>query len=362
VANGSTLGKASAGLAADLRRNLEAGSLKGDYLPSVRQICKLNSVSIDTTMRALRSLESEGLVVAEPRKGFRILAGVNNPAKGAPIAFVLSRENIIGGWDHLYRALEDALQNFSTQQSWELMSLICSRKKMKALFERLKETRAWGVIFDSSYPEVQVAASRAGLPLVAIDHWSAKAGYDAVVQDNFNGASTATEYLLKKGRQKIAWFGPTNPTFHTRTRFGGAAAALSDAGLAFSHTIKGGLYDPGLRELARELLSNNNPPDGLLTLWRPHALAVSMAARDLNLQPGKDFDFVGWCAEETLETGFRPGFGDQPLPATITWSAKVMAETAVNRLLERRRKPDLAPVRITVATQLQENITRGVLQ
>jgi len=305
-----------------------------------------------TARRALKALESEGLVSARPGKGYQVMARAGDPSLGCPVAFLLSRESIIGGWDFLYRALGDNLQRCAEERGWELLSLLSTRDRIGKVLTQIKETRAWGLVIDSAYPEVLSAATSAGMPVVAIDSWDQNAGYDAVVQDNFAGGALAADYLIEKGHERIAWLGSGYRTYHANSRYGGAASVLARKGLTFSHTIYESLASDDLLAHARKLLSGKNRATGLLALWRPLAAAVHQAARDLGLKPGKDFDFVGWCAQEVYEKQFKPIFNGGYVPPTVTWSAAAMAETAINRLEQRRTRPDMTPARITVPARL----------
>ena len=63
-------GRASTGLASQLRTRIQAGQFaSGDFLPSVRELCGQHELAIETVCRGLRILESEGLITAVPRRG-----------------------------------------------------------------------------------------------------------------------------------------------------------------------------------------------------------------------------------------------------------------------------------------------------
>jgi DNA-binding LacI/PurR family transcriptional regulator len=342
-----------------LAERLRAGIAKGEFsarefVPGERELAKTHSVARMTARRALKTLEGEGLIAARPGKGYQVLARAGDPSLGCPVAFLLSRESIIGGWDFLYRALGENLQRCAEERGWELLSLLATRERIARVLEQLKDTRAWGLVIDSSYPEVLGAATQAGMPVVSIDSWDQNAGYDSIVQDNFGGAEAAVAHLIERGHKRIAWFGPTLNSFHSRARYGSATSALAERGLAFSHDVRVLLTDSDVISSARKLLSGKQRPSAILAFWRPMAAALHLAARDLNLEPGKDFEFIGWCAEETYEAGFKPIFNGGYVPPTVNWSAAAMAEAAINRLEERRTKPDMPPARITVPARVHQ--------
>jgi hypothetical protein len=68
---------------------------------------------------------------------------------------------------------------------------------------------------------------------------------------------------------------------------------------------------------------------------------------------GRDVHVVGWCPQEIYETDYAKHFNGDPIPPTITWSVREMAETALARLSERRSRPDLPAVCIKVTAKLE---------
>jgi len=85
-------GRASAGLAAQLRSRIQSGQfVSGDFLPSVRELCDRHELAIETVCRGLRILESEGLITSVPRRGYRVLARANDPEKACPIAYLTAQ-------------------------------------------------------------------------------------------------------------------------------------------------------------------------------------------------------------------------------------------------------------------------------
>lgn len=85
-------------LAADLAADLRAGRYPpGSRLPSVRQLCREQGVSLATVTHALQLLEDEGLVQARPRQGFfaRGLASASRVVPGAALALEARRQRLI---------------------------------------------------------------------------------------------------------------------------------------------------------------------------------------------------------------------------------------------------------------------------
>ena len=99
-------------LAAQLREAIQAGEIPaGESLPAVKFLGRKYGTSPETARRAAKQLQSEGLVSSQPRQGFRVLARVNDPDRGLPIAFVVDDTERPGGWDDFHRHLFAGLQS-----------------------------------------------------------------------------------------------------------------------------------------------------------------------------------------------------------------------------------------------------------
>jgi DNA-binding LacI/PurR family transcriptional regulator len=346
-------GPASGGLAAALREGIAAGKFPGgSFIPGERELAKTHSVARMTARRALKTLENEGLVCARPGKGYQVLARANDPDLGAPMAFVLSQENIIGGWEVLYARLSRCLERQAAARGWKIVQYIARRDQMATTLEQIHGTQACGLIVDSAYPEVLSAAAATGLPAVVIDAFSSEAGVDSVVQDDFLGGESAAGYLAARGHKRIAWLGPRFNTYHSRARFGGVVTGLAAHDLGPSSTVHSSLAGDDARAEALKLLSGPDRPTAVIALWRPLFIAIRDAARQLGLKLGRDLELVGWCVAEAYEGDFKALFHEDYAPAAVTWSAAEMVELAVERLAARRSNPGMAFSRLTVATTL----------
>jgi DNA-binding LacI/PurR family transcriptional regulator len=111
--------------------------------------------------------------------------------------------------------------------------------------------------------------------------------------------------------------------------------------------------DVDLLARAREVLAKPNRPTGILALWREHAEVVLSAARELRLKLGRDFDLVGWCAEELYESAVVKTFRADERPPVIAWDVSTMARAATTRLAERHANPALPPMRMNIETRLK---------
>lgn len=347
------LGRASGKLKATLRKRILAARLAGEeYLPAIRELCAAYDVSLDTVRRAINSLVAEGLIVAEPRRGYRI---VQAPAAEAdlPVAYVLSLSPGATGWDQFHQLLQNCFQVVAAQRGWPLLALSAERGRHEAVLQQLRATRSFGVILDSFDRELIDALSSIDLPVVMADSWDEHAEVDAVIQDNYRGGYLAAEHLIRSGHRELAWFGPVEESSMSRERFGGACAALAMAGLPapkLCPNLPLGAEEPQAEDKARYFLTMMHNPTAVLALWAPLAVGLETAARKRRLEFGRDIHVVTWSPVEAFE-GRMPA-AEIPSKPAITWSVMEMARAALARLAERRNTPGLPAVRVSVPTRL----------
>jgi len=341
-------------LAEKLRRAILNGDIRvGESLPPVKRLGADHGVAPETARRAAKQLEREGLLAAEPRQGFRVLARVNDPERGLPIAFVVSAAEQPGMWDDFHRLLLAALQSAAAERGWAFLAVGMGNRSGQEVMEQLRDCRACGLVLDSVNAALVAAVSRVGLPTVMMDAWEPEMRLDAVAQDSFQGALLATRHLLERGHRRIAWLGPASQSVQSRERYGGFCAALAGSG---ADIVPDFMRDVPWQEVpasAREMLRRPDRPTAALGMWYGAAEAWHRAAAELGLSPGRDFELVGWASEESYDGAYRALFGAGPVPATMVWSVTELARLTVARLAERRVRPEMPPALIKVPVRLR---------
>ncbi|MHC4914818.1 MAG: substrate-binding domain-containing protein [Planctomycetota bacterium] len=347
------LGPAADRAAKVLRRRIVSGKIgAGTLVPSVRRLAGDLSLDSKTVWRALKGLEREGLVAAEPGKGFRVLPGAQDPDRGCPIVYVLG-DTDPGGQGLRQRALLAAFQAAAAQRGWSLLTTGCVGRSGTQVLRELTGLRTSGVITDSLEEGFTAALRQAGIPTVLVDMADRNRGLDAVMQDGHNGGRLAARFLLERGHKRIAWFGPVNDNPHVQDRLGGVVGALCAAWGRMPADLLVDSPDPNDGAAARRLLSRRERPEAIVTLWREQALLIKGAADELGLVVGRDFEMVGWCTDEEYESDYCAAFRPGAIPPAVTWSVSTMAGTAIARLAERRENPDLPPLTVRIPTRLR---------
>jgi len=325
----------------------------GDFLPTERELAIRHQVARKTVGRALNMLAAEGLIQSSPRHGHKVLARAHDPVRGAPLAYVRHTVQEPERWGPLHGQLLTAFEAMAGSRGWSLLAVTSRGRAVEEVFEQLRAARVCGAILDTNDSELLRLVRAAGMPAVMVDAWVEGCGFDSVVQDSYLGGLQAARWLLSRGHRRIGWFGEVARSFHSRERFGGAAAILGEEDLHIPGEFRVDPYGEDVDGALRRLLARPDRPTGVLALWREQTLKLVGAARAMGLEPGRDIDVVGWATEEQYEAEFRAALAGGPVPPAAVWSVRQMAEAAMLRLVERRANPAMAPVQIRIPTQLR---------
>ena len=348
------IGRAPAKIRDRIRKLILSGAVPpGLLLPGLRRISQEHKVALTTVHQALTSLVAEGLLAAEPSRGYRVLYGAGDDEKTRPVAYVTSQRGKPGDWEPFFQELLIAFQDAAHSRGWTMLGVGTADQDHAAVMRQLAGARTWGVLLERANPELIAMVRDSGLPAIIVHPGAEDAGLDAVMQDNYQGGMLAAEHLLARGHRRIAWVGATVRSGYSLARLAGASAALLRAGAELTPELRVETSGNNARERTRELLRRPSRPTAILALWREEAIDVAAGARELGLVAGRDFDMVGWCVEEQYERGYRPAFAGGPVPPTVVWSARAMANLAISRLAERRANPGLEAVRIHVPVTLR---------
>jgi len=350
--NGGAIGFVE--LASQLRTAVMAGEIPvGESLSSSKELAARYGVCPETARRAAKLLEREGLVAAQARQGFRVLARANDPSHGLPIAFVVSDGESADVWDELDQNLFAGLQKAAGDRGWPMLAVGAGLRSAREVMNQLRDCRACGVVLDTTNAELLAEVGRVRLPIVMMDAWDPEMRLDAVVQDSFQGALLATRHLIARGHKSIGWLGKISESVQSQERFGGVAAALAAAGLTARPEFMLDTSSVNTARAARALLSRADRPTAVLGLWHDAASELVHAAMELGLKPGEDVEFVGWSPEEVYNGTYRRLFGSAPMPTTMVWSIAELTRLAIARLSERRANPALDPALIKVPVHLR---------
>lgn len=337
------LTRASGAVADKIRIDIQSGKVvAGRYLPSERSIAAELDVSGRTVRRALKYLETDGLLQAIPRRGYKVLpTGINKPTMFT-LALIYSGPPTASD-DVFYRRLLGELQSAASRRKMALLGVARQGRSAPEILEHIRSSGSGGVILDSYDADLIEGLAHAGIPVVMVDSWLPSGRFDFVVQDGFSGSFQAAQWLMSRGHKNFAYFGHwRGAQASDLERLGGAMAALAAKELDIPAAQRVDLPFTSYEKLvphARALLSRVTRPIGILAPWQDLAHAIMQAAHELDLTAGKDFDVVGWSTEEDYPTLPLGRTVQAEIPPMIVWSVARMAEIAIARLIERRAVP-----------------------
>jgi DNA-binding LacI/PurR family transcriptional regulator len=344
-----TTGRPTSALISNLRKEILTGSIPiGDLIPSVRHLSLEYKLATKTVHRTLIALEKEGLLVAEPRKGYRVIATSKDPRKGCPVAFILESTDFTNSAP-LHFTLRNEMEKFLATKSFSILTIFTGNHSIEEIVEQIQLARVWGVLLDTVNIELLQRIKAMGIPAVMIDAWVEDAPFDVILQDNYQGGHQAGQYLINKGYKRIAWVGPIGATAISRERYGGAVSALAAGKKLLSPELTFECHQNQPDAAIRKLFAMPKKPDAILCLWSEIAVAVAKISKELGFKIGVDFDMVGWSTTDK-QNQYAQAFENKKIPSTIVWSPEMMAQTAITRLSERWTNSKIAPMRLLVDT------------
>lgn len=347
-------GRPTSALISNLRSEILTGSIPiGDLIPSVRQLSLKYKLATKTVHRTLIALEKEGLLSAEPRKGYRVIATSKDPRKGCPVAFILESTDFTMSAP-LHFTLRNEMEKFLATKSFSILTIFTGNKSTEEIVEQIQLSRAWGVLLDTVNIELLHRIKAMGIPAVMIDAWVEDAPFDVILQDNYQGGHQAGQYLIKKGYNEIAWVGPIGATAISRERYGGAISALAAGNKPLLSKLTFECHHSQPEAAIRKLFALPKKPDAILCLWSEIAVMVAKIAKELGLKIGIDFDMVGWTTTDKQDQ-YAQAFDGKKIPATIMWSPEMMAQTAITRLAEKWANSKIAPMRLLIDASLKKS-------
>ncbi len=135
------------------------------------------------------------------------------------------------------------------------------------------------------------------VPVVLIDRYFPGLDVSHVVMDNYEGAYSATMFLIKRGRRKIALINNNSGMVQMQLREKGYSDAMKKANLFDEQMILHLDYHSSEEQKIEEMLlffKNNNSADGVLFLANYMGLAGILAIRKLGLKVPDDLAIISF--------------------------------------------------------------------
>lgn len=220
-------------IADSLREQIESGQLQpGDRIPGEEQLAEQWKVSRPTAHRAVREIQTAGLVTRQRRWGTVVAAQTRGTTGrvGLVIDHMATNYNF---------PQADFMQGIHDVFGEEVMVICCDSKSdpdREANNLRKMQSEVDGILcYPTSDPKntpllKKLSASRT--PLVLLDRVPKGVEIDAVVSDNFEVTHHAIQTLVDRGHQRIGFISFSKPEISTvMERFAGYERAMLDSGV-----------------------------------------------------------------------------------------------------------------------------------
>lgn len=172
-----------------------------------------------------------------------------------------------------------------------------------------------------------------GIPVVAIDPVTLVDDDDmSITLDNWTGGYQAAKCLLDTGHRRIGVIAGPVGVQSAKARLAGYAAAMESVGVSLDYDlVEQGDYMPDKGyQAAGNLLDRDDRPSAILACNDLTAVNTYRAARERNLEPGRDLSVVGF-------DNVYPSAYLMPSLTTVDQPFDLMARKAVNMILDARR-------------------------
>jgi LacI family transcriptional regulator len=217
-------------------------------------------------------------------------------------------------------------------------------------WERRYLSRISGTLTDGTIlvtPSVADVDVAHGAPVVVVDPHAGPSTGPSVASDNFEGAVTATRYLIGLGHRRIGFLAGRPDLESARQRERGFREALAAAGIELDpDLVRVGLYQQeSAEEPARQLLQLRRPPTAVFAANDVTAIQMMRAARSRGIAIPGELSVIGFdnIPESALT---EPGL------TTIEQPIQGMGFEAVRMLIGLIDQTSSGPLQLTLPTAL----------
>ncbi|MBU1100378.1 MAG: GntR family transcriptional regulator [Bacteroidetes bacterium] len=284
-----------------LVEQLEQGVFKAnDKIPTEAELVQMTGLARATIRQAVQNLVNLGYLVRKRKLGTFVLDKAEESENQTIVGMLLP--DIRAGYaPELARGAEDEASK--NKQS----IILCNTDDLflKAEFhaDRLIDNNVAGVIFvptaasDEKNKYIVEKFTNKNIPVVLADREIPGHSIDLVTTDNFKGAYTLTENLIKQGHKKIAI--TLSTLFSTeRQRLEGYKQALSDNGIKIDSNLimtHDGLYaEKYYTEIAHKLFKQKKKFTAIFAGHDRIAYLINSVAMDLGIGIPDDISLVGY--------------------------------------------------------------------
>ena len=277
----------------------------GKKAPTIFDVAELSAVSISTVSRVINTPEKVNLITRQ--RVYEAIDKLNFVPQAEARARALRLKGRIGVVTPFFTApsFVQRLRGIASSLSKENYDLVIytvdSNNRLQSYLSSLPLTGNLDGLVIMSLPVAEADVNRLvehQLPTVLIEFPHPL--LNSVEINDIEGGRMATEYLIKKGHQRIAFLGdsdlPEYSIHPVSLRLKGYRQALKTANLEIpKEFVRLAPYDrEQARIVAKELLDYPNPPTAVFAATDLQALGVLKAARQLDVKVPEQLAVIGF--------------------------------------------------------------------
>ncbi|WP_319475277.1 GntR family transcriptional regulator [Marispirochaeta aestuarii] len=323
----------------DLQINITTYKLRaGMQLLGVRELMAHYNASYSTVMKALRELESAGLVESVQGKGIFVKKrnGANDIVRNNLIGLIVTDMNI-----PFFNRIIHVIEGELTSRGYDVIIRNTDFNSVveKDIISNFIERGVQGVIMVPTFDELDTSylaqVDRDDIDIIYIVR--RKHGYNCsfVVPDDYDGGKQAIEFLLEHGHRDIAYISGL-PIKENDQRFKAFQDTFMHHGLTVNDDwiIYGEKFEfeSGYDSMLR-ILSQKKKPTALMCYTDSIAAGAMKACRDSGYSIPEDFSVIGYNNEDI--TDFI-----EPNITTVENPIADICRLAVGSLIEKVENPN----------------------
>jgi DNA-binding LacI/PurR family transcriptional regulator len=277
----------------------------GNKAPTIFDVAKLSGVSISTISRVINNPEKVNINTRQ--RVYDAIDQLGFVPKAEARARALRLKGRIGVITPFFTepSFVQRLRGIARALSKENFDLVIytvdSNNRLQSYLSTLPLTGNLDGLVIMSLPVMEIDVKRLidhNLPTVLIEF--PHPSLNSVEIDDVEGGRIATEYLIKKGHQRIAFLGDTDlPEYAihpVNLRLKGFRQALKSAKLEIPEEfVRLAPYNQSqARQVANELLNSPNPPTAIFAATDLQALGVVKSARNLGIKVPDQLAIMGF--------------------------------------------------------------------
>lgn len=331
---------------------------------NLKQLAKELNLSISTVSKALRDSHEIGAVtkkavLAKARElNYQVnpFASSLRKQKSKTIAVVVPEVA-----NNFFGPVISGIESVAQERGYHVLIYLTHEDMQKevSVIKLLQNGRVDGIMISLSEQTTNTAHldELNGLPLVFFDRVAAHMDVPKVTTDDYQSGINATEHLIRKGCQRIAFLSISQNLSISQKRLNGYLEALKrnkinrDNNLIISCTGS----EEKNNEMIRKLLSRKNRPDGIFASVEKLALVAYEMCAALKLKIPHDVKVICFSNSQTAALL-------NPSLTTITQPAYEIgreAATILFRLVEKKRHHFLQEHTILNSVLVERNSTKA---